>query len=121
MRTSFRSVSMPVSKSSISTPSLATASIMTMPSAGKHDVVRRRPDPAEQRGAEQDAGDQLAHDRRLADALEQFAKDAPTTISRSTICATNVLSVGALAAVDRSRSQGLQQRKAAALASQING
>ena len=43
---------------------------------GKDRVLRLRPEPAEQRGAEQQAGQQLADDRGLADPLHQLAEPA---------------------------------------------
>jgi hypothetical protein len=40
-------------------------------------VLRRRPQQAEERRAEEKAADQLTHDRRLADALREFAHQPP--------------------------------------------
>ena len=70
---------MPVSSSSIRMPSCDTASIMLFCSAtGREErVLRLRPERAEHRRPEQEAGEQLAHDRGLTDPLHGLAHEPP--------------------------------------------
>ena len=74
-RTSLRSVSMPVSSSSIRMPICDRPSIMPfwVSSLGKRNVAPG-PKPAEQRGTQDDPRQQCAHQRRLADTLHDFAQ-----------------------------------------------
>ena len=114
LRTSLRSVSMPVSSSSIRMPSWRRR--RSCPSAhrsGKTMSCAVGPDPAEQRRAEQDAGDQLAHYRRLADALENFAEDAADDDQQNDLENEHALGRTALAGFDRTGGPGLHQRKEA--------
>ena len=75
-RTSDRSVSMPVSSSSIRMPSCETASIIAFCSGivGNSVCCSARQHGAQDAGAEQDPGDQLAHDGRLTDPLHDLAE-----------------------------------------------
>ena len=76
-------------------PNCATASIIAFCSgfSGGNRLLQSRPKGAQHRRAEHDAGDQLAHDRRLTDPLHQLAEQAAVSIRR-TIWATNRSSDG---------------------------
>ena len=69
---------MPVSSSSNRMPNCEIASIIAFCSLARREnpVLEIRPEPTEHRGPEQDAGEQLAHDRGLADALHRLAQQA---------------------------------------------
>ena len=56
------------------TPSCAMTPRKGATDGGKHEGRRFRPDPAQQRRPEQDAGHDLADDRRLPDVAEQPAQ-----------------------------------------------
>ena len=75
-RTSLRSVSMPVSSSSSRMPNCEIASIIAFCSGffGKQCVLKIGQQQPEQRGPEQQAGDQLPHHRRLPEPQHGFAE-----------------------------------------------
>ena len=82
---------------------------------GKQRVLQVRPQRAQHRGPEQDAGEQLAHDRRLPDALHGLAQQAPDEHQRDQLHEENDFRRAALAALggERHRRAQHQQRGAA--------
>ena len=75
LRTSPRSVSMPVSSNSKRMPSCASKAFLLR--RGREDrVLRLGPYPAEQGGTKQQTAEEFAHDGRLADALDYVPKPA---------------------------------------------
>ena len=74
---------MPVSSSSISMPILERPAIrlFCLASFGKDEVMRGGPHPAEQRGPQNQAGQQLPDHRRLAEALHDLAESDVLTIN----------------------------------------